>query len=71
MDDDRSGGRTIELGGTSRVTREVAPTTAFAPMVTPRSTVLRAHNHTPSSRTMGPLSNSKVGDLRSWLPVQT
>ena len=43
--------------------------TEFAPMVTPRSTVVRAHNHAPSSTTIGPLSNSKVGDLRSWLPV--
>jgi hypothetical protein len=65
------GGRTIELGGTSVVTRAVAATTVFAPTVTPRSTVLRAHSHTPSSKTIGALSNSKLGDLRSWLPVQT
>ena len=64
------GGRTIESGGTSLVTSDVAPTTEFAPMVTPRSTVLRAHNHAPFSMTIGPLSNSKVGDRRSWLPVQ-
>src|SRR3981189_1381865 len=64
------GGRTIELDGTSLVTREVAATTVFAPMVTPRRTVLRAQIHTPSSKMMGPMSNSKVDDLRARLPVQ-
>jgi hypothetical protein len=65
------GGRTTERGGTSRETSDAAPTTEFAPIVTPRSTVLRAHSHTPSSTTIGPLSYSNVGDRRSWLPVQT
>ena len=49
----------------------VAATVVFAPTVTPRSTVLRAHSQTPSSRTIGALSNSKVGECRSWLPVHT
>ena len=65
------GGTTIELGGTSRVTNAVAATVELAPMVTPRSTVVRAHSHTPSSSTIGALSNSNVGECRSWLPVQT
>src|SRR3954451_15548564 len=59
----------MERGGTSWETSEVAATTESAPMVTPRSTVVRAHSHAPSSMTIGPLSNSKIGDRRSWLPV--
>ena len=38
------GGTTIEFGGTSRVTSAVAATVVLAPTVTPRRTVLRAHN---------------------------
>ena len=50
------GATTTESGGTSLVTKAVAPTVELAPTVTPRSTVLRAHNHTPSSTTIGALS---------------
>jgi hypothetical protein len=65
------GGRTSELGGTSLLTSDVAATVEFVPMVTPRRTELRAQIHAPSSKTMGPLSNSNVADLRSWLPAHT